>query len=142
MATAVHASLTLTLDILYMVYYMERTKEGEEEKWTTVKTVGTVITIFTFCIVLSLLPLTCYHANLIRMNKTTNEELRGKYRKFGGSIFDRGCSENCRQFCFGGKSRVLRGHEEEYKEVEMSKLEPNIFPIHSMKDPEAAAKQI
>ena len=91
-ATAVHAGLTLTLDLIFMIKYMEKPKKeevaSELREWTNLEVISTVLTVFTFCIVLSLLPLGCYHGNLIRTNKTTNEELRGKYRKFGDSVFD------------------------------------------------------
>jgi hypothetical protein len=63
---------------------------------------------FTGCIIICLAPLAGYHGTLACKNKTTNEDIRNKYAKYGDNIFDQGgCSKNCQAFCFGGQSRML-----------------------------------
>jgi len=56
--------------------------------------------------------------------------MRNKYHQYGGNPFDDGCVANCKAFCFGGSSRVLRRQDQVYREEEVDKLEPNIFIIH------------
>ena len=76
--------------------------------------------------------LTSYHSKLACNNETTNEEIRGKYGGALGNPYDKGCKDNCGEFCFKYKSRVLA--EEDYDLESQSKKEPMVF-LFKKKDP-------
>ena len=84
--TALHAILVLSIDVVYVFTKMKRLSlevdpQGEQ-------LIGLIMFVFSACIVISLVPLTCYHCHLVRKNRTTNEAIREKYRKWGKDIFD------------------------------------------------------
>ncbi|CDW89026.1 probable palmitoyltransferase zdhhc8-like [Stylonychia lemnae] len=58
-----------------------------------------VIMIYGAFIAIMLLPFAAYHWWLIGTGKTTNEEVRGKYQKWGQNPFDFGCKRNCKSIC-------------------------------------------
>jgi hypothetical protein len=80
--------------------------------------------------IVCLVPLGSYHGSLACNNKTTNEDIRNKYAKYGNNVFDQGgCKKNCTAFCFGGESRILT--QQEYKDELISLKEPNVYPVHA-----------
>ena len=50
----------------------------------------------TFFIILFFFSL--YHLELVVGGKTTNEAIRGKYTKYKGNPYDKGCRKNCSDF--------------------------------------------
>jgi hypothetical protein len=91
-STAIHALITCTVDIFYvfgdvMAAHAED-KPGNYTKWTFVQMIGAGVMGFTACIVLCLAPLAFYHGSLACQNKTTNEDIRNKYARYGKNIFD------------------------------------------------------
>ena len=135
-ATTVHALTTGIIDAFYVFsivipYHDDEEKSGDEQAdWTLEEMIGVVILAFTACIVFCLCPLSTYHGKLACAGQTTNEDLRGKYSRYGGNIFDEGCPANCRAFCYGGTSRVLQPQNFTFNDEELSRMEPNIFVIH------------
>ena len=65
-----------------------------------------------------------FHAINACKNVTTNEEIRGKV--VNGNPYDKGCKRNCREFCYGGTSRV---RSQGYNIESASGVEPNVFII-------------
>ena len=56
-----------------------------------------IITIYGGMMIFAMFPFSSYHACLLAMGRTTNEEVRGRYDKWRGNPFDRGsCIGNCR----------------------------------------------
>ena len=56
-----------------------------------------VVTGYAAWIFLALFPFGFYHWYFIMTGKTTNEQLRGKYRRWKGNPFNLGCKKNCRE---------------------------------------------
>ena len=76
--------------------------------------------LFTGCITMCVLPMSCYHAKMACYNETTNEDIRETFRKKYDkkNPFDQGLKKNCGDFCFQGKSRILCPDFQDREEVE------------------------
>jgi flagellar biosynthesis protein FlhB len=57
-----------------------------------------IIMIYSGGFAISLFFFGLYHLSLIARGRTTNEEIRGKYRKYKGNPFDKGLRRNCSLF--------------------------------------------
>jgi hypothetical protein len=66
-----------------------------------------IVLAFSGMIFLTLLFFAGYHGYLIAFGRTTNEEQRGKYRKYKGNPFNRGVRKNCSIFWSYKKSRIF-----------------------------------
>lgn len=68
-----------------------------------------VTTIYGATIFLVLFPFGMYHWLLVLRNRTTNEEMRGKYSVWKGNPFDLGWRKNCRAFWRYQPSAIIGG---------------------------------
>jgi len=66
-----------------------------------------LLAIYGICVCLLLFTLTTYHSSLIVQNRTTQEEMRDKYSKWGGNPYDRKTNSNCLYFVRRQRSLVL-----------------------------------
>jgi palmitoyltransferase ZDHHC9/14/18 len=83
-ATCLHATLTCSLNVIYM--YDEMYPEPENSEWPVDKLISLLILVYTACIICCTSGLSCYHGKLACCGETTNEEIRGKY--IGGNPYD------------------------------------------------------
>ena len=101
--TSFHALFTGIVDLILIV---------KKEDFGILKTTSNIIVawaigIFAAMMWLLLFWFGLYHSCLICKNKTTNEEMRGKYKKYKGNPFDKGTNENCNNYCMFKNSRVM-----------------------------------
>ena len=103
----VHATLTCLLDVLYILKDLYGEEEGDN--WNTMHLMSIAILIFAGLMGCCVAGLMGYHAKLACEGITTNEELRGKFGRFGSkNPYDNGCKKNCSDFWYGGTSRIYQ----------------------------------
>lgn len=87
LSLCVHMITIFCWCIIYLLHHRERLKETN-----SVVALTLVIIIFFLC--LPIVGLTIFHMLLISKNRTTNEQMTGKY-KTGENPFHQGCFKNC-----------------------------------------------
>ena len=66
-----------------------------------------VILIFSGGMFFCLFAFGLYHCSLLCRGRTTNEEMRGKYKRYGGNPFNKGVGKNCKIAWSYKQSRIL-----------------------------------
>ena len=102
MWTSIHSLFTAIIDVIVIVKkykFKIYDMKNNIPVWAMV--------IFTVAMFMVLFWFGLYHAYLICRNRTTNEEMRGKYRKYKGNPWDKGCGSNCSSYFKRKSSRVL-----------------------------------
>lgn len=100
---SMHCIFTLTVCIVVL------SKQQTSSLVTSVKfnIPALILSIVASTNALVLLPFSLYHFLLAFQGKTTNEHIRGKYRKYKGNPFDKGIRRNCGEFWNKKKSKIL-----------------------------------
>ena len=69
-----------------------------------------VISVYAAFIWVALCPFGFYHWLLICRNRTTNEEVRNRYQRWGRNPFDQGVRKNCSNYWKAKPSAVFDPH--------------------------------
>lgn len=78
-----------------------------------------VTSLFGAFFIMALFPFGLYHWYLAIRGRTTNEEARGRYRKWGGNPFNLGCKNNCKAYWKKKSSKVLQDSDPSSTEYEI-----------------------
>ena len=135
--TTVHSVYTLFLNVMFQK--KELYGEEDDDKWNQYHAMSLALLIFCSLITCCVGCLAGYHGKLAFDGVTTNEEIRGKFSNGNQNPYDEGCGGNCRNFWYGGTSRIYS--DQPYDIEAISKIEPNVFVIKPYVNPNTQLNQ-
>eukprot|EP00347_Sterkiella_histriomuscorum_P013984 403362611 len=120
--TSFHAIFTLVTGIISVV------KDYQSEVSNLLVNYPTwIVMIFAGLIIVMLFPFSMFHLYLISSGKTTNEEARGKYARWGSNPFNKGCLRNWQKFWSYKPSQIFDKEEAMQKYYENNPSEKYII---------------
>lgn len=133
MYTSFHGVFTFGIDAYLIAYKMVNNISFRPANSIIIWVIG----IYAFVMWLVIFWFGIYHACLICRNRTTNEEVRGKYRKYKGNPWDEGPKKNCNNYCSFKISRVMSSGlkfdiEDEFKIQERTCQDKSINNIYDV----------